>query len=93
MAADVEPATSLEARFRPAPIRRVDDAIRRVARLGAIDDRDDRKGHRGVVVRQGHLPLTADLGSGLLSRPIGSLVARVIRSDFRKSVDNLASLQ
>jgi len=68
----------------------VDDDIRRVARLGAIDDR---KGHRGAVVRQGHLHLTADLGGGLLSSPIGSLVARVIRSDVRKSVDNLASLQ
>ena len=37
--------------------------------------------------------LTADLSGGLLSGPIGSLVARVIRSDVRKSVDNLASLQ
>ncbi len=44
-------------------------------------------------MRQGHLHLTADLGSGLLSSPIGSLVARMIRSDVRKSVDNLASLQ
>lgn len=44
-------------------------------------------------MRQGHLHLTADLGGGLLSSPIGSLVARVIRSDVRKSVDNLASLQ
>ncbi len=37
--------------------------------------------------------LTADLHGGLLSGPIGSLVARVIRSDVRKSVHNLASLQ
>ncbi len=37
--------------------------------------------------------LTADLHGGLLSGPIGSLVARVIRSDVRKSVRNLASLQ
>ncbi len=40
--------------------------------------------------------LTADLGGGLLSGPIGSLVAWVIRSDVRKSmdnIDNLASLQ
>lgn len=37
--------------------------------------------------------LTADLCGGLLSGPIGNLVARVIRSDVRKSVDNLASLR
>lgn len=37
--------------------------------------------------------LTADLGGGLLSGPIGSLVARIIRSDVHKSVENLASLQ
>ncbi len=37
--------------------------------------------------------LTADLHGGLLSGPIGGLVARVIRSDVRQSVNNLASLQ
>ncbi|WP_407686290.1 type II toxin-antitoxin system Rv0910 family toxin [Mycobacterium sp. HUMS_1102779] len=39
------------------------------------------------------LHLTADISGGLLSGPLGGLVARVIRSDVRKSVDNLASLQ
>ena len=37
--------------------------------------------------------LTADLGGGLLSGPIGGLVARVLRSDVEKSVKNLAALQ
>ncbi|MCP9274696.1 type II toxin-antitoxin system Rv0910 family toxin [Mycolicibacterium arenosum] len=34
----------------------------------------------------------AELGGGLLSGPVGGLVARVIRSDVEKSVNNLASL-
>ena len=37
--------------------------------------------------------LTADLSGGLLGGPIGGLVARILRSDVRKSVDNLAALQ
>jgi len=37
--------------------------------------------------------LTADLNGGLLSGPIGRLVARVLRSDVRRSVNNLAALQ
>lgn len=37
--------------------------------------------------------LTADLHGGLLSGPIGGLVARVLRSDVQKSVNNLATLQ
>ncbi len=37
--------------------------------------------------------LSADLGGGVLSGPIGGLVARVLRSDVRKSVQNLANLQ
>jgi Polyketide cyclase / dehydrase and lipid transport len=37
--------------------------------------------------------LTADLKGGLLSGPIGGLVVRVIRSDVRKSVNNLAALR
>lgn len=36
--------------------------------------------------------LTADLSGGLLSGPVGRLVARVIESDVRSSVDNLAAL-
>lgn len=39
------------------------------------------------------LLLTADLKGGLLSGPIGGLVARVLRSDVRKSVNNLATLR
>jgi Polyketide cyclase / dehydrase and lipid transport len=37
--------------------------------------------------------LTADLNGGLLSGPIGGLVARVLRSDVRLSVNNLAALR
>jgi Polyketide cyclase / dehydrase and lipid transport len=37
--------------------------------------------------------LVADLGGGLLSGPVGNLVARVLRSDVRKSIENLAALQ
>lgn len=36
--------------------------------------------------------LTADLGGGLLNGPLGRLVARIIKSDVRKSVCNLAAL-
>lgn len=34
----------------------------------------------------------AELGGGLLSGPVGGIVARVIRSDVEKSVKNLAAL-
>jgi hypothetical protein len=37
--------------------------------------------------------LTADLNGGVLSGPVGGLVARVLRGDVRKSVNNLAALQ
>jgi hypothetical protein len=37
--------------------------------------------------------LTADLKGGLLNGPVGRLVARLITSDVRKSVNNLASLE
>lgn len=37
--------------------------------------------------------LTADLKGGVLRGPIGKLVARVVRSDVRKSVNNLAALR
>ena len=37
--------------------------------------------------------LTADLRGGVLSGPVGKLVARVLRSDVRKSVEKLAALQ
>jgi hypothetical protein len=36
--------------------------------------------------------LTADLKGGVLSGPVGRLVARVLRSDVRNSVKNLADL-
>jgi hypothetical protein len=35
----------------------------------------------------------ADLSGGLLSTPVGRLVARVLESDVRKSVSNLAALR
>ena len=37
--------------------------------------------------------LTADLTGGLLNGPLGKLVAKVIKSDVRKSVGNLAELE
>ncbi|HEY1842030.1 MAG TPA: SRPBCC family protein [Mycobacterium sp.] len=37
--------------------------------------------------------LTARLGGGLLNGPLGGLVARIIKSDVRKSVCNLAALE
>lgn len=37
--------------------------------------------------------LTADLGGGLLNGPLGRLVARIIKSDVRQSVCNLADLE
>jgi Polyketide cyclase / dehydrase and lipid transport len=37
--------------------------------------------------------LTADLKGGVLSGPVGKVVARVLRSDVRKSVRNLAALR
>jgi hypothetical protein len=37
--------------------------------------------------------LTANLNGGVLSGPVGKLVARVLRSDVRKSVENLAAMQ
>lgn len=36
--------------------------------------------------------LNADISGGVLSGPIGKVVARVLRSDVRKSVENLAAL-
>jgi Polyketide cyclase / dehydrase and lipid transport len=37
--------------------------------------------------------LVADLSGALLSGPVGTLVARVLQSDVRKSVQNLAALK
>ncbi len=39
------------------------------------------------------LHLTADLKGGVLSGPVGGLVARVLRGDVRQPVRNLAALQ
>jgi hypothetical protein len=46
--------------------------------------RDDNPGSTFQVV--------ADLSGGLLSTPVGRLVAKVLESDVRKSVENLAAL-
>lgn len=37
--------------------------------------------------------LVAEIRGGLLNGPVGKLVARVLRSDVRKSINNLAALQ
>ena len=37
--------------------------------------------------------VVADLSGGLLSTPVGKLVAKVLESDVRKSVENLAALR
>jgi hypothetical protein len=51
----------------------------------------------GMAVTDNHpgstFHLTAELKGGLLNGPIGRLVARIIRSDVRKSVNNLAALR
>jgi hypothetical protein len=47
--------------------------------------RDDKPGSTFQVV--------ADLSGGLLSTPVGRLVAKVLESDVRKSVSNLAALR
>jgi hypothetical protein len=47
--------------------------------------RDDQPGSTFQVI--------ADLSGGLLSTPVGKLVAKVLESDVRKSVANLAALR
>src|SRR3954453_24178755 len=47
--------------------------------------RDDKPGSTFQVI--------ADLSGGLLSTPVGRLVAKVLESDVRKSVENLAALR
>ena len=47
--------------------------------------RDDEPGSTFQVI--------ADLSGGLLSTPVGRLVAKVLESDVRKSVSNLAKLR
>ena len=49
---------------------------------------DDRRGRcRGSTVH-----LVADLSGALLNGPVGSIVARILRSDVERSVRNLAAL-
>ncbi len=43
--------------------------------------------------RGSEFKVSADLSGGLLSTPVGSMVAKVLKSDVRKSVSNLASLR
>jgi hypothetical protein len=47
--------------------------------------RDDKRGSTFQVV--------ADLSGGLLNTPVGRIVAKVLESDVRKSVTNLAALR
>ena len=54
----------------------------RIARTLCV--RDNKPGSTFQVV--------ADLSGGLLSTPVGRLVAKVLESDVRKSVENLAAL-
>ena len=37
--------------------------------------------------------LDADLSGGLMNGPVGRLVAKMVKSDVRKSIDNLAALR
>jgi hypothetical protein len=49
---------------------------------------EERKGEDGTNFR-----VVADLSGGLLNTRVGKLVAKVIESDVRKSVNNLAALR
>jgi hypothetical protein len=48
--------------------------------------------HRPNVASGSVFQVVADLSGGLLSTPVGRLVAKVLESDVRKSVENLAAL-
>jgi hypothetical protein len=48
---------------------------------------------RSSVASGSVFQVVADLSGGLLSTPVGRLVAKVIASDVRKSVQNLAALR
>jgi Polyketide cyclase / dehydrase and lipid transport len=50
-------------------------------------------GARSDVASGSVFQVVADLSGGLLSTPVGRLVARVLDSDVRKSVSNLAALR
>jgi hypothetical protein len=49
-------------------------------------------GPRSNVASGSVFEVVADLSGGLLSTPVGRLVAKVLESDVRKSVENLAAL-
>ena len=49
-------------------------------------------GARSNVASGSVFQVVADLSGGLLSTPVGRLVAKVLESDVRKSVENLAAL-
>jgi hypothetical protein len=49
-------------------------------------------GTRSNVASGSVFHVVADLSGGLLSTPVGRLVAKVLESDVRKSVENLAAL-
>ena len=49
-------------------------------------------GARSNVASGSVFQVLADLSGGLLSTPVGRLVAKVLESDVRKSVSNLAAL-
>ena len=57
-------------------------------RIGVAMEIDGDKPDSGSELR-----LTADLKGGVLSGPVGGLVARVLRGDVRQSVRNLAALE
>ena len=50
-------------------------------------------GTRSNVAFGSVFQVVADLSGGLLSTPVGRLVAKVLESDVRKSVENLAALR
>jgi hypothetical protein len=50
-------------------------------------------GTRSNVASGSVFQVIADLSGGLLSTPVGRLVAKVLESDVRKSVENLAALR
>ena len=49
-------------------------------------------GARSNVASGSTFQVVADLSGGLLSTPVGRLVAKVLESDVRRSVENLAAL-
>jgi Polyketide cyclase / dehydrase and lipid transport len=79
----------------------VDFEVTRCDEPNLIEMRGRGRGGSRVVVAVNVTPkdpgstfhLTANLSGGVLSGPIGLFVARIIRSNVRESVENLAALQ